>query len=1683
MIKEIHEILAENLNWYNSWNSYKYSKLTHWLVLFIYLYVIIFGTVATIQKTRAASPWLVDSQADWDEGTKTDTESTAAGKIQIETLNPTWYSANYKYRRTITFDNSGQAENLQNFPVMVKADNAALSWSSKIRSDLNDVVFVDGNDSTLLDFEWEEKDRAGVSIAWVKVPQIDAGSTTDKIYMYYGYDSATDLSNMAGVWSNGYGMVQHLEESPANGDPGHIDSSGNGNTGTPYNFDGSPGSTTETAGQINGADWFDGTHDVVVVGNNDIIDGDTEASICFWMNYDPASVTIDGPVVSKFSWSPAVHGWLFWVDDVAAESGRTDTMSFAPDTQAAAAGRVEGSNNLITSGSWDFYCGVFKGNNYIRLYKNGSLDQENTTSVVANVRASANQVRIGKDDSSYRALDGKIDEVRISTTARSSDWIAAQYLSMNNTFVSSIGSETINYKVSGTYTSKVKDTTFASNYTAFTSAEILNGQTLTRSIRAGNVSLPDGTWTSWFNLPSASVDLTDAAYDSLQSKRYIQFKLEFSGDGTASPEIDSISLAYQAVPGTSNITSPSNGDTFGAGTISIQGTAERAEGGAPIGHVDVSTDGGSSWNTAYTGGWDDALGWDNWLYRQKITIDHTKVGADLTDFPVLVSITDESNEVFAKAQSDGDDIAFTGSDKSTKLSHEIELYQTTSPKKLIVWVKADLASDTDTELYMYYGNSSCASQENATDVWSGNYRTVLHFDSNLNDSTSNGLDGTGVGTIGYATSGEAALFGTPSLTLNGDSDPGRVYGPLNNMFVYDGEYYSVTEGATFEGWFRMHTAPTGWSWWTPVGMGANWAPNETSLSLELGYNLNRQEVSNFDCLHGVRYRITCTQTHDLNTWHHLAITSKNPGGTKFYIDGQEQGTDPHYWRYHEAVRDDYYHIGRGRDHSGGAFYFDGNIDEIRIAKDMRSPEWISTEFNNQNDPSSFESFDPEVVRGDVDPMGASWSYNFNPPASGNYTLLSKMVTTDGSEETPGPGITITVDMDNPTSAISSPTAGKKIGIGAYNITGTASDAGGGTVAAVKIRITKDGNPVVNWENAANTGTNFSTWSYSWTPGDNPGSYNIVSRATDSFGNEETIGGGLNIVVDNNLPTSNIDEPKNGAKFKLESITIKGTSSGNKGPAVQNLGVRVLKLGETKEKADKLKVTTGITGKKVAKDWTSVTNTGSNYSTWLYQIPATLYQRHGGGYYQIQSRAINSLGNPESPDAGITILIDERAPTAPQDLRLLDVSNTAFDTYLLYADWTKSEDKETGIKEYKVIISNKEFLISNSEETIDLDYPYAVIEDIEPGTYQVSVRAIDEVGNESASSNSENIEIKSKEERAAKIEDIKITPSNKVGGDKDNPETSALVSYKTTAPATTLIEYGKGSASENQVLDPFLNLSHTISLSGLVPDTTYRLKILGRDENGNNLLSSEQFFNTVAQKKESLIQMIFKALANAFSFLQKVIAGEPLGGERAEKAFQDQVGLVKLFDVSVPGKVRVLVVSENSAVLEKGRSSEKKIKIDQSREKPYLLDSDVSDNSLYFYQISNQPYSESYIMLGDSGAVAQIKDISYQEVRSSEEGVDVLLSFKTDLYSLAAVEIEGQNFGEKELGLSHSFLIENLQAGNTYKAKIKVVSENGKSSEDSYSFTLSLPTEKPDIFSVILDALRQAFSFLRKWVTE
>ena len=143
-------------------------------------------------------------------------------------------------------------------------------------------------------------------------------------------------------------------------------------------------------------------------------------------------------------------------------------------------------------------------------------------------------------------------------------------------------------------------------------------------------------------------------------------------------------------------------------------------------------------------------------------------------------------------QPDGDDILFIKTD-GTKLSHGIEKYDG-STGQLIAWVKIpSLSSSTDTQFCLYYGNSSCSSQQDVTNVWDSNYKGVWHLHDDLLDATSNNNDGTNNGS-----SDASGKFG------DGQSFPGvNEYIEISNSTSLEN---IQEDDYTMAGWFTRDRA-------------------------------------------------------------------------------------------------------------------------------------------------------------------------------------------------------------------------------------------------------------------------------------------------------------------------------------------------------------------------------------------------------------------------------------------------------------------------------------------------------------------------------------------------------------------------------------------------------------------------------------------------------------------------------------------------------------------------------------------------------------------------------------------------------------------------------------------------------------------------------------------------------------
>ena len=118
-------------------------------------------------------------------------------------------------------------------------------------------------------------------------------------------------------------------------------------------------------------------------------------------------------------------------------------------------------------------------------------------------------------------------------------------------------------------------------------------------------------------------------------------------------------------------------------------------------------------------GWEDER---DWLHWRKLTIDHTKIDADLTNFPVLVRLT-TNNFDFSQARADGFDVRFTLAD-GTALDYERERHDAAGGKAEY-WVRLPrVMSAEDTVFHLYYGNAAAADGATSAGAWDSGFAGV-----------------------------------------------------------------------------------------------------------------------------------------------------------------------------------------------------------------------------------------------------------------------------------------------------------------------------------------------------------------------------------------------------------------------------------------------------------------------------------------------------------------------------------------------------------------------------------------------------------------------------------------------------------------------------------------------------------------------------------------------------------------------------------------------------------------------------------------------------------------------------------------------------------------------------------------------------------------------------------------------
>jgi CheY-like chemotaxis protein len=337
------------------------------------------------------------------------------------TITVSGVNCDFSTYKKITIDNTLVETTLTNFPVMIELTGTHFQ---QIEDDITDpqggdIMFRVGSKiGTLLDHEIEVYDTTNDKlVAWVKVPSL-SGSSDTEIYMWYGNRCATSsLENASGVWSNGYEAVYHLHDDYLNSE------------GTSAR-DGTPNGAVHTSnydGQIaEGADFESDDPDDVAISNWSWT-GD-EITIQAWMKWESRP---DNAALFDKSFGTGAQDYVWNLSKLKLGSNhRLRGYIKTGSTAGSGTVQVDGSTNL-NQDTWYFVVLIYDGSNIYLRYNDQA---DNSASQSGNLYTlSSPTIQIGNHaNDSDDPFDGFIDEVRISSVARSNQWLDTEYNNQSN---------------------------------------------------------------------------------------------------------------------------------------------------------------------------------------------------------------------------------------------------------------------------------------------------------------------------------------------------------------------------------------------------------------------------------------------------------------------------------------------------------------------------------------------------------------------------------------------------------------------------------------------------------------------------------------------------------------------------------------------------------------------------------------------------------------------------------------------------------------------------------------------------------------------------------------------------------------------------------------------------------------------------------------------------------------------------------------------------------------------------------------------------------------------------------------------------------------------------------------------------------------------------------------------------
>ncbi|MFL5763337.1 MAG: DUF2341 domain-containing protein [Bacteroidia bacterium] len=328
----------------------------------------------------------------------------------------------YKFRKRITFDPlkvSGPVD-LTNFPALIKiASDPDLKLTTSLghveNSNGYDIIFTADDGTTVLDQQMESyTSTTGQYTAWVRIPVLSTTVST-VIYMYYGNAAATTNPSSTTTWDANYAAVYHFAGNLNNS------TSAAGLTGTNNGTNNSTGGIIDRYRNLvrSSKDYID------VTPYNNTYDITGTITVSAWIRLN--SLNQDQKIAGNED--GATGGWKFGVYTDNKLEFEIRTSANSPSLTRTGTCPTCATGTALATATWYYVTGEYSdAGDFITTYINGVADRSYTGNTTV-MGSSGGTLKFGIEpfDVTSAAFDGDIDEIHISNSIRSADWLVTEY--------------------------------------------------------------------------------------------------------------------------------------------------------------------------------------------------------------------------------------------------------------------------------------------------------------------------------------------------------------------------------------------------------------------------------------------------------------------------------------------------------------------------------------------------------------------------------------------------------------------------------------------------------------------------------------------------------------------------------------------------------------------------------------------------------------------------------------------------------------------------------------------------------------------------------------------------------------------------------------------------------------------------------------------------------------------------------------------------------------------------------------------------------------------------------------------------------------------------------------------------------------------------------------------------------